>query len=145
MLPKRLSASLIAAALLCLLGPAGCGGAKGNKLTGSVVLPPGVKMEPNDSGGIRFIPAGKTGKVAAAGLDPKTLTFTAKDVQPGKYKVGLTLDAYPGPARDKRQKVFEDLGKRYNPDSTSPLTYEVTADPEQSIVIDLSKNTVTKK
>ena len=146
MLKMRLFLWSFAVALVCLCGPAGCSSAKkGAVVTGKVVLPPGVHLAKEDVGNLRLVPDDKNAKVPGAVLK-SDLTFEFKDVPPGKYKVGVHLSAYSGTKdSEKREATYKKVNERYNAESSSKLTYDVTADSPQSILIDLSKGTVTKQ
>lgn len=61
-----------------------------------------------------------------------------KGIPPGKYKISLLWTAFEGSEDDDR---FRGAFSQEN----TPLEYTVTADPNQEIVIDLSKKSVTKK
>jgi hypothetical protein len=135
--------------LICLAsGPVGCGSKKGVTVKGKVVLPPNVKLDKEDSINLRFVPTkrDKTGKSGTGGsVSPSDLTFTIKDVEPGSYKIGATFSAYPGKDNKEREKSFMRLNKEFDPEESSKLTFEVTSDPEQSIVVDFVAGTVSKQ
>jgi hypothetical protein len=139
---------LLVAALICLVGPVGCGGKKGSTVNGKLVLPPNLQVDKTDTGDVRLIPEtrDKSGKGGAtANFNGSDLTFTLKDVAPGKYKVGVTLTPYPGKENKERDATFKKINHQYDVEGGSKLTYEVTSDSEQSITIDLVAGTVTKK
>lgn len=135
--------------VFCLLVSAGCGGSqKGPVLKGTIVLPANVKMSENDSASINFAPNSEGAKQFSATVNPADLTFEAsgsegKGVVPGDYKITVILQPYV-PGESPQRKVFDAINTRYD-DGNSNLTCKVTNDPEQSITIDLSKGTVTKK
>lgn len=140
----------LGAFVLCLLVSAGCGGGskKGTVLKGTVVLPPNVKLEENDSATISFVPAAGAGEQFAVAIKPSDLTFeasgpTGKGVTPGNYKITIRLQPYkPGESQEKR--VFDAISRKYDA-GNSNLSYTVTEEPKQSITIDLTKGTVTKQ
>jgi hypothetical protein len=137
---------LLVFALVCLVGSVGCGGKKGSTVNGKIVLPPHVSMDKNDTGDVRLVPEvrDKTGKIGGSGnFNGSDLTFSLKDVVPGKYKVGVTLTAYPGSSKEK-EAAFKKVNEQFNVEGASKMTYEVTADSEQSITIDLAAGTVSK-
>ncbi len=147
MLTTRLFPCLLASALICLAGVVGCGSSsnKGVTVTGKVILPSGVHLAENDVGTVHFVAKNKNAKAAGTGLK-KDLTFEFNNVPPGMYKVGVKLDAYPGTKdTEKRNEIYERVNARFNADTNSPLTYEVTANSPQAIVIDLQKSTVSKQ
>jgi hypothetical protein len=138
---------VLASTLVCLTGIAGCGSKKGSVVNGKVVLPAGAHLDKDDSGTITFVPekADKSGKGGGAGpINPSDLTFFARDIAPGKYKIKVNLSAYPGKENEKRAKVLEGINQHFD-DANTKLTYEVTADAQQSITIDLAHGTVSKQ
>src|SRR5262245_25764944 len=128
MLKTRLLYAILTCACVCLLGPTGCGGKKGTDVTGKLVLPAGVQLAENDSINIRFIPQkeDKTGKGGGSGgVSPTDLSFTVKDIAPGKYKISVNIQPYPGSEQVKHAAAFAPLNKTFEAENT-PLTYEVT-------------------
>ena len=135
--------------LLCLvLAPlSGCG--DGNpatiKISGKVVLPPGTKVADTDSIMLTFTPMEGDKGGGGGAVNAKDLTFPAFTVAPGKYKVSVNFSPYPGePGSDKRVAAFEQLNKAYG-QMASRITYEVTAEKEQPIVIDMAKGSAVKQ
>jgi len=127
----------------------GCGSApKGPTLKGTVVLPPNVKLEENDSASVVFVPDGTEGELFAASINPSDLSFSTKGspgkgIVPGKYKVTVNLQPYV-PGESKQKQIFDTINTRYDT-ANSRLMYQVTSEPEQSITIDLNKGTVTRQ
>src|SRR5439155_23373531 len=146
MLKTGLRLWLLVCILICLVGSVGCSGKKGIVVKGKVVLPAGVQLDKNDSVSVRIVPESKdkSGKGgASAGVNVSDLTFTLKDVAPGKYKAGATFSTYG--STKQHEAEFKKLNEKYDPEGSSPLTYEVTSDSEQSITIDLAAGKVTKQ
>lgn len=143
----RLSPLLVCATLALLVLP-GCG-KKGAPVKGKLVLPPEVKLADNDTVKVTFIPD-KTGAEGYSGkVSPSDLSFVVdsgnkKGVQPGKYKVAVSIQPYPGgEGTAERKQKLQPLNSAYDP-GTTKLTYDVTSDSNQSITIDLTKGSVTK-
>jgi hypothetical protein len=137
--------SLLVVVALSLLALTGCKSATGVTVNGKVILPPKLSLHDNDSVSLSFMPAEKTGKAAPASVSPKDLTFTATNVQPGKYKITVQFQGYPG-AKDteKRAEVFAPVNKSFDSENTK-LSYEVSDTSPQSITVDLAARTVTKQ
>jgi hypothetical protein len=133
---------------VCLFLLTGCG-AGGQPVNGTVVFPPNVTLQSDDSIAIVFQPEDPSGKAANGQVSPDDKTFIAKGpngggIPPGKYTVALTITPYTGhPDYKKRAKMIEDFNKQY---STTPtrLAYEVKSDSPQSIMVDLVRGSVTK-
>lgn len=137
------------ALVLCLLVFAGCGGSKkGPTIKGTVVLPPNVKLAENDSATITFAGSGEGTKQFATPINVADLTFqasgpTGKGVIPGEYKIAVRLQPYAG-GKSQHKPACDAINDKYS-SGNSNLSYKVTEDPEQSITVDLTKGTVTKK
>jgi hypothetical protein len=126
----------------------GCGGAAAGNAVEVTVSSTKMKLEDTDSIEVVFTPEGQA--------DPATATGSAKDqplkagrsdapgVVPGKYKLIVRITPYAGMAPQQRVEAIKEFNKQFEA-TTSKLSYEVTADANQSIVIDLDANTVTKK
>ena len=145
------SLPLFAVGLLAAVALVGCGGSKGQTLQVTVVPPSTMKLEDTDEIAVAFVPADGSGQSAAGGgnfkSQPFAVTRTAPGttgVVPGKYKITVKITAYAGMGKADRAQKLEDFSKAYNADA-SKLVYEVTADPNQSIAINLENSTVTKK
>ncbi len=122
----------------------GCSSKRAVPISGTLVLPAGVKVVDNDTINVGFVAQQQGDEGSAASASPTDLTFKAKQTVPGKYKVTVSITPYPGEKNSEaRAAQFEALNKKYAPAST-PLNYEVTSDPDQSITIDLGAGTVTK-
>jgi hypothetical protein len=135
---------LLPAVFVLALG-SGCS-EKSSTISGKLVLPSGVKLEQQDSVTVGFLPdpaaEGKTGATAAVNIADST--FTAKDLKPGKYKLTVNITPYPGdPNTAKRAKAVESLNEKHNAGSTK-LRYDVTNESQQSITVDLTKDSVSK-
>jgi hypothetical protein len=143
------SCFFVSALAFCVFALTGCGSSqKGATLKGTVVLPSNVKLAENDSATVGFAPDGTEGQSFVAAINPADLSFVAKGpagkgITPGKYKITVNFQPYI-PGESKQKAIFEDVNARYNAQN-SRLSYEVTADSQQSITIDLSKGTVTKQ
>jgi hypothetical protein len=131
----------LAAGVLFLVG---CGDATTpRKVTVKVVLPSDTKLQDTDTLVVVFTPEGNGTAVTAQG-NAKDGTFTT-EVLPGKYKLSVGVQPYPGSKDDeKRRESFDKkLNKQYSAGSTK-LSYEVTGDSSQSITLDLATGTVKK-
>jgi len=124
---------------------AGCE-SKGSKVTGQLLVNGKPYIAPEKASvSIVFASADTNAKLPAcsATYDNSTGNFTVngptrgRGILPGKYKVAVTSTTYGGSEGDQFKDAFS-LPK-------TPLTYEVTAASEQSIVIDLTKRTITAK
>jgi hypothetical protein len=150
----RLGRPLLALIGLALLVVLGCGPGKGTVVSGKVVLPSGVTFEKDDQVAVTFTPDDPKLKRGAAGSGQASgkvseVTFTANTsettgVLPGKYKIMVKITPYAGfPGSETRKKQLDDaFNKKY--DTTTTLSYEVTAGAANNITIDLGKGTVTK-
>jgi hypothetical protein len=56
----------------------------------------------------------------------------------------VTLTPYPGKEHKEREAAFNKVNHQYDVEGGSKLTYEVTADPEQKITVDLAAGKVIK-
>jgi hypothetical protein len=139
-------ARIVAVCGLPLLFLTGCGSQKTVKVSGKLVLPSQIKLADNDSVMVTFTPDEDIKAQGGSGtVSPSALTFDAA-VPPGKYKVSVTIQSYPGAAENKqRSQELTKFSTTYSLKST-PLRYEVTAEANQAITIDLSKppGTITK-
>jgi hypothetical protein len=135
---------------LCLLGLGGCGGGKKTvEVRGKVVLPPDVQLA--EGGILKVVFSNEDpSKPGASGNCSKDLTFTLsspdkKGVVPGKFKVTLQMTPPMGSPDFKAQAdAVKSFNRRYGM-TDSKLTCEVINAPTQSIVIDLTNNTVRKE
>ena len=92
-----------------------------------------------------FLPEAKGEKAEFAMFSRADKTFVAKEVAPGKYKIVVAVAPLPGgPENPKHGAELAAFNKGFDPTSTK-LVYEVTTDSSQSIILDLTKGTVTKK
>lgn len=144
----RLSAmGFCVAALLALTG---CGPGKGSVVTGKIVLPKDIKLEKDDQVSINFIPEGDAKYAAAGSANGSDLSFTIATgtvgVQPGKYKITVSITPYPNPnlkESEKRNRTLNDgFNKQFDKTATK-LSYEVVSG-DNNITIDLQNNTVKK-
>lgn len=134
--------------LIGLLVLSGCG-RKTAVVKGTVVLPANVKLIESDSAKIIFMPEEKDRPACSGAISTSDNSFVAhnptnKGLPPGKYKVTVRLQPYPGSkGSEKRQELFARINDKYD-ELASKLTYEVTEEPTQSITIDLTKGTIAK-
>jgi len=135
---------LVGAGLVVVLVLSGCGSVKPVKVSGKLVLPAGVKLVDTDSVMVYFTPENDpTATGGAATVNPTSLTFETT-VPAGKYKVGVTAQAYPGMKESPQRE--KELSQRFGTFgvTTTALHYEVTKDANQSITIDLPQGMVKK-
>lgn len=142
---RRLIVASILALSLNML--AGCGESAGKVVTvsGKVVFPSQIKIEEQDSIELRFAPESYDGpgKGAATSVSPKDLSFTATNVPPGTYKIILAVQPYAGsPGSNTRIRQLEPFNKANDLYQTK-LKAEVGTQDIKSMVIDLSKNSVS--
>lgn len=150
MLRMRRSSCLLVSAF-CLLLLAGCGGGKKSvEVKGKLVLPPTLKLADTDLVKIALVPEELSSMASGAQVSNSDLTFSTREgkkqggTAPGKYKVTIQMGAYRGSAgSQERDVVFTKFNKFYDATKT-PLKVEIGEELEQSITIDLVKNTVTK-
>ena len=144
---RRLAFFVVALAVMTLVG---CGGGKRTKVKGTLVLPAGVTVGPQDSLTITLIPtsAEKSGPPPSGGVDPKALTFVVdgadhKGIAPGKYKVYVSCTPYPG---DNLKERKEKLDKAFAPflGDKSTLEVDLSDGSDHTITVDLEKKTVSK-
>lgn len=138
--------TLIGFALLaCVACVAGCSGETGAKVTG-VLIENGqpLKISDKERVDLSLTPVQKDEKNTKANpgaefkKEDATFTFVGPGaglVPKGEYRVSVKVRMQDGSDR---------LGGQFGPDN-SPLTYQVTADARQQIVIDITKKTVTRK
>jgi hypothetical protein len=139
----RLLVVPIAMGLLLL---AGCSRRTVN-VSGTAVMPSGVKVASTDSVQIMFVPEDKEEKRAPTALfSPADSSFICKDILPSaKYKIALRIDPALGSAdMQKRAASFEAVNKTFDR-ATTKLAYQAGEDASQSVTIDFAKGTVTKK
>ena len=138
-------ASLAAVGLLCLAGLAGCNKERGAKITG-VLVEDGqpLRLMGKENVLLSMIPAQKdeTSIKASPGAEFKredsSFIFVGPGlglVPPGEYKICLTVRPREGADRFDGQFSQEN----------TPLTYTVTDEPKQELVIDVKKPSVTRK
>jgi hypothetical protein len=126
-----------------LLFVAGCPQRTVN-LSGKLVLPAKVSLADNDSVTIALAPESEGGKAGVASCSKADMAFTIKDITPGKYKISVSINTYPGEKDKNRPELFKPLNAKYGNPKTTPLNFEATGDGNQSITVDLDKGTVTK-
>ena len=132
-----------------MLALCGCGG-RTVSVKGTLVPPADVQLQDSDSVAINLQPVDAkdaSGGMAVYNAADKSFVIKSADGQgiaPGKYKVPVRITPYPGSAdSEKRAAAFDDLNNKYA--SGDKLSYEVTGDANQDIVIDLAKGTIAKK
>jgi hypothetical protein len=132
----------------CLLSLPGCGGgsSKGVNLTGTVVLPPALKLAEGENLQMSFQPEDEsTGKAYAGAYTPNDNSFTAKEVPPGKYKITFAVAPYPGSQdMQARMATLKPFNAAFDKAHT-PLNVEVKKGTTQKLTIDLVKKTVTEE
>lgn len=139
----------VLAALGFLVVP-GCGPSREN-IKGTVVFPPAAPPKEGDAVTISFVPEERGGTVGYGTFSAADRSFVVKGssdgrsgIPPGKYKITVQASPYPGPDADQRQAAWQNLNNAYNTDN-SKLNHEATGSGTQTITIDLTKGTVTKK
>jgi hypothetical protein len=139
----RLRCCLLVVPFYCTFFLAGCGTEAAVK--GTVVFPPGLTLQQTDVAEIRFQPAERGPKSSAARIQTDG-TFVATKVPSGSDKIVITVVPAPSstPEGKNRETAFAALNKNFNA-ANSPLTYDVTGEPEQKINVDLALKKVTKK
>ena len=136
--------ALLAVSLLALVG---CGGKKGTPVKGTVKFPPSVKLQAGDGQGvggdtitIMLEPEDASNKELASGpVSASDGSVSLAKVPPGKYKVGVRIDAYAGgPEGVARHKALELFN--YNFDrAKSGLTVDIEAGGEQTILVEFDE------
>jgi hypothetical protein len=147
MLKTHLLYVILTCACVCLLGPAGCSAKKEVSVSGKLVLPADLERAENDGITIQFVPQDKSDtsvQSVRSGASSRDLTIAPTAIYPGKYKIAVAFQPYPGPEQAKRTALLAPVNKAFEAANT-PLTYEVTLDKDQSITIDLAQKSVTKK
>jgi hypothetical protein len=125
----------------------GCGRSDGVIVTGMLQKDgKAYAFGPNEELQISMAGSDPTGKpyntIANLNTTDGTLTFrgpTGRGVPPGTYKITVSSRLFSGPKK-KGDRFSDEFGPE-----NSPLTYTVTTDVPQEIVIDLGKKTVTRK
>jgi len=133
----------IAVALLFL---GGCG-RRTVSVSGTVVMPEGVKAGNTNTVLMLFVPESKDETMApAAFFSSDDSSFVCKEILPGaKYKITVRIDPVMGsPDAQKRAASFETVNKTFDRESTK-LTYQATEESSQSVTIDLGKGMVIPK
>ena len=110
---------------LALLTLSGCG-ARTVTVKGTLVPPPNVPLKDDDSVVISFVPDGAEGSGGVASYTPATKSFVVKsadgkDMAPGKYKIKVEINPYPGQPNDQHAAALADLNNKYGSGS---LSYE---------------------
>ena len=142
---RTMRAVLVVGTALCLLVLVGCGGKKPVTVKGTIELPKtlNVKLAEQDVIKVGFEPETKGQEGVGATASATSRSFTAQ-VPPGKYKISVSITPYPGSeGSEKRKEQLSMLNRAFSPSNTK-MTYDVTADHEQTITIDLSTGTVKK-
>jgi hypothetical protein len=143
---RALMARALAVALVVVLGlVVGCGGKPSVQVRGTFQKDgKPYQFAKDEQVQITFSGVGPDGIPFSAGVrvkDDGTFILTGpanRGVPPGTYKITLSAEIY-GPKND---------GDRFRgafSDEKSPLSYAVTAESVQEIVVDVGKKTVTKK
>jgi hypothetical protein len=141
--------------LFCLLMASvfpitGCSGETPVPVHGTVILPEGVTLGPEDSVHLTFVPTDETMKAGAARTKGPDNSFDAsivggKGLLPGTYKVAAKIEFYPGSTRDVQLVSYiSEINSRYV-QKGSKLTYTVTKDPGQSLTVDLKEGKISSK
>jgi hypothetical protein len=129
---------------VCVPAVAGCGKQRVT-VKGTLVLPANIQPAKDDHVSITFEPEEKGVKAAQAKFTVSDQSFVAQGVYPGRNRISVKIDPYPGnPGSTERAAHFARLNRAFEPGSTK-LTHEVSRDSVQAIMIDLSRGTVTKK
>jgi hypothetical protein len=144
---RLLRVIILPTACLGLLTLSGCG-SRTVTVKGTLAPPPNVQLQDDDSVSINFVPDGGEGSGGLAIYTPANKSFVVKSadgkgIAHGKYKVVVNITPYPGQGSEQRANAFAELNGRFGPQGA--LTYDVTNDSNQDIVIDLGKGTVAKK
>ncbi len=123
---------------------AGC--SKYYTVSGSVTFPKNVQPKETEPVQISFVPEAQGQKPGFVVFSRSDNTFVCKDVSPGKYKIAVNITTGPAAkgADTKHAAEVAKFNKTFGPKDTK-LTYDVTTDSDQSIDLDLTKGTVTKK
>ncbi|HBI45310.1 MAG TPA: hypothetical protein DDY78_21030 [Planctomycetales bacterium] len=140
---------ILPALCLGLFALSGCGGRTAS-VKGTLDFPPNLTLMDTDQVSISFQPGdSKQGGGGLGIYTPTDKSFIVqsadgKGLPPGKYKVAVKIVPYPGsPDSEKRMASFSDLNTKY--DTGASLSYDVTDEATQNIVINLEKGTITKK
>jgi hypothetical protein len=126
---------------------AGCGKSEGVTVTGTVEKDgKPYAFAPNEEVQVGLVGSDANGRPINMGelVNPTDGTFafrgpSDKGMAPGTYKVTVSSRTATGPKR-KADRFADDFGP-----INTPLTYTVTTDDPQAIVIDVGKKTVTRK
>jgi hypothetical protein len=150
MLRTRKFPSVVALTVGVLLLLPGCGGKKGATVKGTYILPAGFDLKDNYQLQIMLEPEGGKGQGDSADVKVGDKSFEfkgpgAKGMAPGKYKITLNFMPAPDMASGKPPDMatvnrLREINKPYT-SQTTLLKYEVTDEPTQEIIIDLSKPT----
>ena len=144
--------SCLTLALVCCgaLAVAGCGPSRVN-VKGTLVPPPNLQLKDDDSVTISFVPEDKNAGLGAGpavwNAADKSFVAKASDAKglpPGKYKIAVQIQPYTAADTDPRANDLSVINDAYASDKTK-LSYEVTSDANQTVTIDLTSGTVTKK
>jgi hypothetical protein len=139
--------SLLLACTLCFLVvlTSGCGQRRRVTVKGTLVLPANVQLAEKDTVRIVFAPEDSGIKGARAKFNPSDKSFVATGVPTGKNKVTVAISPYQkGAGSEQHAKDLDVLNQAYGGPKT-PLSYEVSKDPEQSITIDVSTISIDKR
>jgi hypothetical protein len=144
---NRFAFSLLLPGLLAFSLLIGCGGTPAGSDVQVRVTSTAVPLDETDSIEVVFVPEGEGQSATASGSareQPlKAFRTDAAGVAPGRYKVVVRVTPYAGMAPPQRVAATEQLNKQFE-HATTPLRYEVTADKEQAITINLDDQSVTK-
>ena len=141
----RLSRLLWLPACLGLFFLAGCSESTVT-VNGKLIPPADVRIEKTDSVNVAFTPdpPGGKGKAWVGVFSPGENTFVGKEVVPGTYKVTVQIEPYRGEKdSEKRSEAMKDMNVWFSGDN-SKLKTEITGDRNQSIIVDMKSNSVTK-
>jgi hypothetical protein len=143
----RLTSCLLTLFATSVLLLSGCsGGEQLIPLSGTVVLPDGVVLGPDDFVQVVFIPTDlliKSGAGRAKSSDKtfEVMTGPTKGLAPGSYKVMVQIELYAGADPNLASYVYG-FNTRFAPNTTK-LNYTMAQEPGQSITIDLQNGTIT--
>jgi hypothetical protein len=134
--------------MLAAIVLAGCGDGVSRSSVKVTVTTSKTKLENSDSISVSFVADGAGGENAIASGNPDKQPLTARPtageatgVKPGKYKVAVQINPYPGQTPEHQQQL-QQISAQYDPTKTT-LTYDVVAGKDQSLTIDLDAGKIS--
>jgi hypothetical protein len=139
----RCAAFLFLAALVLVVS--GCGGGKGAKVKGKLILPAGVTPAAEDTVQVTLVGKDANFAMQAKSTEGGNYSFETagkEGVPPGEYKVAVMVRGYPG-AKQAPPAGYDKINREFS-EQVTPLKVTIEKASEQSFTVDLAAKSVSK-